>query len=137
MKAVYPQVLVDAWPDGCVEERAWVEVTKETDTKNKAAEYLAVGFPREDGEGDYHASGERVFQRPQGLKVETGGYYDFEDGDLGSPCEECDGAEDGCAYCYGTGKEGTLYDADEGPWTSCGPEGEDAREFWIIAVVGL
>lgn len=168
MSAKHPMVLVDGWPDGCVEETGWVELTPSTDTKNKAIELLSENFPPEEPLLEsttgfvYRADDERVFEKPCGMEV-PGGRYDYEQGELASPCEECDGSLEvdeyatgfdpakpeevnigdpvptgkkvACPYCFGTGKEGTLYEAGEGPWEKCQPTDDGALEFWVINLV--
>lgn len=162
MSAKHPMVLVDGWPDGVVEETGWVEFTPETDTKNKAIEFLAKDFPPEEPLLDstegfvYRADDERVFERPCGMEVPNG-RYDYDDGELPNPCEECDGSLEvdevkipegekigdpeptgkkvACPYCFGTGKEGTLWEAGEGPWEKCPADAEGALEFWTIHLV--
>jgi hypothetical protein len=162
MSDKFPMILVDGWPDGVVEETAWVEFTPETDRKNKAIEFLAKNFPAEEpllestNGNVYRAEDECVWQRPCGMKVE-GGHYDYDDGEHANPCEECDGEleveefefPDGpklgdpvptgkkvaCGYCFGTGKEGSLHEAGEGPWEPCEPGDDGGLEFWVIRLV--
>jgi hypothetical protein len=54
-----PIVLIDQWEDGAIEERAWVEVTKDTQSAESALRMIEDLYPVEDRyeEETYAASG--------------------------------------------------------------------------------
>lgn len=96
---VYPMYLVDDYPDGAIEERAWVQVTSVTATGRAAEEWLQREMPieeqfgREEGHW-YRATGERTHQRPAGHAITD------KDGRSVKPLDEYPD----CTYCKGTGK---------------------------------
>lgn len=89
-----PMFLIDGWPDGYVEERAWVEVTSRTDTEQKAISFLEGEFPSAEAHDDpvvYVVDG-TSWQRPTGFAVP--GNYDLRSErplDTYGPCLRCGG----------------------------------------------
>lgn len=131
------EVLIDGWPDHCIEEHAWVAISAAA-TEAQAIARLQADFPREDNfdvEVEYRVTG-RSFQRPAGEPVpgQEGMRAVLED----RACEHCDGSSHGeCDECYGTGKDGAFYSEEsEGlPWEGCNADAPGAVEFWTIEAV--
>jgi hypothetical protein len=70
-----PEYLIDGWPDGHIEEHAWVEVTTATDSEQKAIAFLEKEMPIEDSFPDepegmlhYRVTGQE-WQKPLGFPV--------------------------------------------------------------------
>jgi hypothetical protein len=63
----HPMILIDGWPDGIVEERAWVEVTTEVSGPELAVELLQLNFPVEDIDDGfvYNCDGTQEWHRPE------------------------------------------------------------------------
>jgi hypothetical protein len=63
-----PIILIDAWQDGAIEERAWVEVTKDVQTAEGARKMIEDLYPVEDREEEeiYAASGATEHLKPVG-----------------------------------------------------------------------
>lgn len=71
---VFPMFLVDDYPDGMIQEKAWVQVTEITATGRAAEEWLQKEMPVNDqGHADddayYKATGEKTHQRPSGYAI--------------------------------------------------------------------
>jgi hypothetical protein len=84
-------ILLDAWEDGYIEERAWVEVLGEDDSPEKAIASLEDAVPLEDlGVGlHYYCNADQVFMMPRPSKtLDDGNLYVFDQPP--SPCHTCD-----------------------------------------------
>lgn len=94
-----PMYLIDGWPDGAIEERAWVEITSKTNTHASAIEYLEKEMPIEDVFPDdpdcivYVVTG-TTWQRPAGHPVEGDDEIRVERPlDQYGPCRSCGGTK--------------------------------------------
>jgi hypothetical protein len=96
-----PMVLIDGWPDGYIEERAWVEVTTATTERRHAIEALeeempiADMFPDEPEDGIHYRVTGQEWQRRMGQAVP--GHDDLR---VDHPLDQYGP----CALCKGTGK---------------------------------
>jgi hypothetical protein len=92
-----PMFLIDGWPDGYIEEKAWVEVTTLIDSKEKAIEFLENEMPIEDmfpdepkGHLHYRVVGQE-WQRRVGLPVPDTDARVERPLDEYGPCHSCNG----------------------------------------------
>lgn len=89
--------LIDGWPDGYVEDHAWVAITPETVTPAQAIEYLNEQMPIEDAdpimadEARYYVVIGWSFQRRVGLEVEGTDRRVEHPLDQYGPCRTCKG----------------------------------------------
>lgn len=138
----FPMYLVDDYPDGAIEQNAWVEVTDKTATPYAAVEWLNNEVePDEDMR--YIVTGQS-YQRPLGVEVpgSEGELRTAKPLDEYPTCDECKGTgkfteddeEDSCDECYGTGKKGEfIFDSCEPiPWEACEADAPEAKHFWNI-----
>jgi hypothetical protein len=91
-----PEYLIDGWPDGHIEEHAWVEVTTATDSAKKAIEFLDKEMPIDDqfdsepaGSYHYRVTGQE-WQKPAGYPVNADLRVERPLDDYG-PCRMCKG----------------------------------------------
>jgi hypothetical protein len=107
-------ILIDAWTDGYVEQFAWVKVTSQSDTTEKAIAKLQSEFPVEEqgegGEGQRYELVERCWERPIGMP-------------------------DGDGIVRAPDDEELTWHWPEVPWEECKPDDENAQEFWKFEVV--
>lgn len=107
-------ILIDAWVDGCIEQFAWVKVTTQSDTIEKAIARLQSEFPVEEqgegGEGQRYEVVKRSWERPVGLPDAQGIVRAPDDSEV-------------------------TWLWPEVPWEECQEGDANAQEFWMFEVV--
>ena len=112
---VKQEILVDGWPDGYIDERAWVAVSDEIDTPEKAVALLEQEFPPEDIDdtAEYMSAG-KCWMAPDGEPQSDG------------------------SLLQRNARTGAVerYHPPEIPWAPTdSPSDYGAKEFWVIEVV--
>lgn len=125
-----PMYLIDGWPDGIIEERAWVEIHEQTPSAASAIEYLEKWMPiadvfidDDDREHRYVVTG-KSWHRPEGYPVP-----DIPDLRVQHPLKDYGP----CAYCDATGKVQVIDKIERRNQTGGSQEDAEARFLGLVA----